>query len=149
NEARGKANITRLHTRMPFEAQNYLPGEQQSYAREWLPAASLSGKAHADFVQPLPFEMPETLTLETLQRFWAHPVRAFFQMRLRVNFRSEESEIPDTEPFTLEGLTRYQLNQEWLKTRVEENDAERLFRRVRAAGVLPYGPFGEILWDTQ
>ncbi|CAM7485354.1 exodeoxyribonuclease V subunit gamma [Citrobacter portucalensis] len=149
SEARVKAHITRLHTRMPFDAQNYLPGEQQSYAREWLPAASLSGKAHTDFVQPLPFEMPETLTLETLQRFWAHPVRAFFQMRLRVNFRSEESEIPDTEPFILEGLTRYQLNQQLLNTLVEENDAERLFRRFRAAGALPYGPFGEILWDTQ
>ncbi|TKU09851.1 exodeoxyribonuclease V subunit gamma [Citrobacter sp. wls828] len=149
SEAKVKAHITRLHTRMPFDAQNYLPGEQQSYAREWLPAASLSGKAHTDFVQPLPFTMPETLTLETLQRFWAHPVRAFFQMRLRVNFRSEESEIPETEPFILEGLSRYQLNQQLLNTLVEENDAERLFRRFRAAGALPYGPFGEILWDMQ
>lgn len=149
SEAKVKAHITRLHTRMPFDAQNYLPGEQQSYAREWLPAASLSGKAHTDFVQPLPFEMPETLTLETLQRFWAHPVRAFFQMRLRVNFRSEESEIPETEPFILEGLSRYQLNQQLLNTLVEEHDAERLFRRFRAAGSLPYGAFGEILWDTQ
>lgn len=149
SEARVKAHITRLHTRMPFDAQNYLPGEQQSYAREWLPAASLTGKAHTDFVQPLPYVMPETLTLEMLQRFWAHPVRAFFQMRLQVNFRSEESEIPETEPFILEGLTRYQLNQQLLNTLVEEHDAERLFRHFRAAGSLPYGAFGEILWDTQ
>ncbi|MDM2930031.1 exodeoxyribonuclease V subunit gamma [Citrobacter sp. Cm046] len=149
SETKVKAHITRLHTRMPFDVQNFQPGEQQSYAREWLPAANMSGKAHADFVQPLPFTMLETLTLETLQRFWAHPVRAFFQMRLRVNFRSEESEIPETEPFTLEGLTRYQLNQQLLNTLVEENDAERLFRRFRAAGSLPYGAFGEILWDTQ
>lgn len=69
SEARVKAHITRLHTRMPFDAQNYQPGEQQSYARERLPAASQSGKAHSDFVQPLPFTMPETLTLESLQRF--------------------------------------------------------------------------------
>lgn len=149
SETKVKAHITRLHTRMPFDVQNFQPGEQQSYAREWLPAANMSGKAHADFVQPLPFTMPETLTLETLQRFWAHPVRAFFQMRLRVNFRSEESEIPETEPFNLEGLTRYQLNQQLLNTLVEENDAEHLFRRFRAAGSLPYGAFGEILWDTQ
>ncbi|MGV4200694.1 exodeoxyribonuclease V subunit gamma [Citrobacter murliniae] len=149
SETKVKAHITRLHTRMPFDVQNFQPGEQQSYAREWLPAANMSGKAHADFVQPIPFTMLETLTLETLQRFWAHPVRAFFQMRLRVNFRSEESEIPETEPFTLEGLTRYQLNQQLLNTLVEENDAERLFRRFRAAGSLPYGAFGEILWDTQ
>ncbi|XNM42884.1 hypothetical protein ACLK10_15570 [Escherichia coli] len=39
--------------------------------------ASQAGKAHSEFVQPLPFTLPETVPLETLQRFWAHPVRAF------------------------------------------------------------------------
>lgn len=149
SEKRVKAHIARLHTRMPFDAQNFLPGEQQSYASEWLPAASRRGEAHSDFVQPLAFDMPETLSLETLQRFWAHPVRAFFQQRLQVNFRSEEQEIPDTEPFTLEGLTRYQLNQQLLNVLVEQDDAERLFRRFRAAGDLPYGAYGDILWEAQ
>ncbi|STJ09718.1 exodeoxyribonuclease V gamma subunit [Escherichia coli] len=129
---------------MPFDPQNYQPGERQSYAREWLPAASQAGKAHSEFVQPLPFTLPETVPLETLQRFWAHPVRAFFQMRLQVNFRTEDSEIPDTEPFILEGLSRYQINQQLLNALVEQDDAERLFRRFRAAGDLPYGAFGEI-----
>lgn len=123
--------------------------ERQSYAREWLPAASRAGKAHSEFVQPLPFTLPETVPLETLQRFWAHPVRAFFQMRLQVNFRTEDSEIPDTEPFILEGLSRYQINQQLLNALVEQDDAERLFRRFRAAGDLPYGAFGEIFWETQ
>ncbi|HDV9260862.1 TPA: exodeoxyribonuclease V subunit gamma [Escherichia coli] len=149
SEARVKAHLTCLHTRMPFDPQNYQPGERQSYAREWLPAASLAGKAHSEFVQPLPFTLPETVPLETLQRFWAHPVRAFFQMRLQVNFRTEDSEIPDTEPFILEGLSRYQINQQLLNALVEQDDAERLFRRFRAAGDLPYGAFGEIFWETQ
>ncbi len=134
SEARVKAHLTCLHTRMPFDPQNYQPGERQSYAREWLPAASQAGKAHSEFVQPLPFTLPETVPLETLQRFWAHPVRAFFQMRLQVNFRTEDSEIPDTEPFILEGLSRYQINQQLLNALVEQDDAERLFRRFRAAG---------------
>ena len=149
SEARVKAHLTCLHTRMPFDPQNYHPGERQSYAREWLPAASQVGKAHSEFVQPLPFTLPETVPLETLQRFWAHPVRAFFQMRLQVNFRTEDSEIPDTEPFILEGLSRYQINQQLLNALVEQDDAERLFRRFRAAGDLPYGAFGEIFWETQ
>ncbi|MDE8137261.1 exodeoxyribonuclease V subunit gamma [Escherichia coli] len=149
SEARVKAHLTCLHTRMPFDPQNYQPGERQSYAREWLPAASQAGKAHSEFVQPLPFTLPETVPLETLQRFWAHPVRAFFQMRLQVNFRTEDSEIPDTEPFILEGLSRYQINQQLLNALVEQYDAERLFRRFRAAGDLPYGAFGEIFWETQ
>ncbi|CAM8345223.1 exodeoxyribonuclease V subunit gamma [Escherichia coli] len=149
SEARVKAHLTCLHTRMPFDPQNYQPGERQSYVREWLPAASQAGKAHSEFVQPLPFTLPETVPLETLQRFWAHPVRAFFQMRLQVNFRTEDSEIPDTEPFILEGLSRYQINQQLLNALVEQDDAERLFRRFRAAGDLPHGAFGEIFWETQ
>ncbi len=91
----------------------------------------------------------DTLTFEQLQRFWAHPVRAFFQQRLQVNFRSEESEIPDAEPFTLEGLERYQLNLQLLNALVEEEDADKLYRRYRAAGQLPYGAFGEIVWEAQ
>lgn len=40
SEARVKAHLTCLHTRMPFDPQNYQPCERQSYAREWSPAAS-------------------------------------------------------------------------------------------------------------
>jgi exodeoxyribonuclease V gamma subunit len=45
-------------------------------------------------------------------------VRAFFQQRLQVNFRSEENDIPDSEPFTLDGLERYQLNLQLLNALV-------------------------------
>ncbi|UMX70471.1 hypothetical protein MJ585_22720 [Klebsiella pneumoniae] len=44
----------------------------------------------------------DSLPFDQLLRF-AAPVRAFFQQRLRVNFRAEEDDIPDDEPFTLEG----------------------------------------------
>lgn len=149
SERRVKAHITHLHTRMPFDPANYTVDEWQSYARDWLPAASLQGEEHLPFIQTLETPSLETLAFDQLQRFWAHPVRAFFQMRLRVNFRPEESDIPDAEPFILDGLDRYQLNDELLNALVEEQDAEKLFRRYRAAGVLPYGAFGEIVWETQ
>ncbi|MCI1897877.1 MAG: exodeoxyribonuclease V subunit gamma [Enterobacter sp.] len=149
SEQRVKAHITHLHSRMPFDPANYVNDEQQSYAREWLPAAKKEGTAQTDFIQPLAPLPIEPLNFEQLQRFWAHPVRAFFQQRLQVSFRSEESEIPDAEPFTLEGLSRYQLNNQLLNALVEQDDAQMLFRRYRAAGQLPYGAFGEIAWDAQ
>ncbi|HHA1272084.1 TPA: exodeoxyribonuclease V subunit gamma [Enterobacter mori] len=149
SEQRVKAHITFCHSRMPFDPVNYVANEHQSYAREWLPAAKKEGMAHTDFIQELD-ELPlETLTFEQLQRFWAHPVRAFFQQRLQVNFRSEESEIPDAEPFILDGLERYKLNLQLLNALVEQEDAATLFRRYRAAGQLPYGAFGEIVWEAQ
>ncbi|MGG7447507.1 exodeoxyribonuclease V subunit gamma [Kosakonia oryzendophytica] len=149
SEQRVKAHITHLHTRMPFDPANYVADEWQSYARDWLPAASQQGETHPAFIQPLEPLPLQTLAFDQLQRFWAHPVRAFFQMRLQVNFRPEESEIPDAEPFVLDGLSRYQLNNELLNALVEQQDAEKLFRRYRAAGALPYGAFGEIIWETQ
>ena len=147
--ARVIQHLTHLHTRMPFDAENFVSDEVQSFAQEWLPAASQQGVAHETFIQPLPAQPLETLAFEQLQRFWTHPVRAFFQMRLQVNFRPEASDIPDAEPFILDGLNRYQLNQTLLNALVEQEDAEKLFRRYRAAGELPYGAFGEIVWETQ
>ncbi|MFP2468494.1 exodeoxyribonuclease V subunit gamma [Pseudescherichia vulneris] len=149
SERRVKAHITHQHSRMPFDAANFIPGERQSYAREWLKAASLEGEAHGEFIQPLPPVVFDTLAFEQLQRFWSHPVRAFFQMRLQVNFRTEESDIPETEPFTLEGLTRYHLNQQLVNTLVDEQDPGLMYRRFRAGGELPFGAFGEIAWDDQ
>ncbi|WP_024561579.1 exodeoxyribonuclease V subunit gamma [Franconibacter pulveris 601] len=147
---RVKAHLTRLHPRTPFDAENFLPArELQSYAREWLPAASDQGEAHPEFIQALEPEPVEELPFEQLQRFWRHPVRAFFQMRLKVNFRTEESELPDAEPFTLDSLGRYQLNQQLLNTLVEKEDPDLLYRRYRAAGELPYGAFGELFWESQ
>ena len=41
SERRVKEHITHLHTRMPFDAANYLPDEDQSYAESgWPPPAS-------------------------------------------------------------------------------------------------------------
>lgn len=149
SEKHVKSHICYLHPRMPFDAANFIEGERQSFASDWLPAASLKGVAHPEFIQQLPSQPLVSLSFDQLVRFWGHPVRAFFQMRLRVNFRPEESDIPDAEPFMLEGLSRYQLNQELLNALVEKQDAKMLFRRYRAAGALPYGAFGEIIWETQ
>jgi exodeoxyribonuclease V gamma subunit len=149
SEKNVKAHICHLHPRMPFDAANFVPGEWQSYAREWLPAATEQGEAQPEFIQQLSPATFETLTVEQLLRFWTHPVRAFFQMRLRVNFRPEDGDIPDAEPFVLDGLDRYKLNQELLNALVNHEDADKLFRRYRASGSLPYGAFGEIIWEMQ
>ncbi|MFW4398503.1 exodeoxyribonuclease V subunit gamma, partial [Klebsiella pneumoniae] len=129
SEARVKAHITHLHTRMPFDVANFQEDENKSYAREWLAAAGQQGEAHSDFIQPLTAPPIDSLPFDQLLRFWQHPVRAFFQQRLRVNFRAEEDDIPDDEPFTLEGLSRYQLNQQLLNTLIEEQDVSAMFRR--------------------
>ncbi|HEI8868411.1 exodeoxyribonuclease V subunit gamma [Serratia sp. AKBS12] len=143
-------HLLRWHARMPFAAENFLPGaEAQSYAAEWLPAADRRGEAHPVFNQPLSPEPQPQLSLDDLLRFYRHPIRAFFQLRLGVNFILEETELADEEPFTLDNLSRYQFNNQLLNALIEDQDATRLYQRIRACGGLPYGPFGEIYWQKQ
>lgn len=143
-------HLLKRHARMPFAAENFLPGsEDQSYAAEWLAAADGRGAAHPEFNQPLLVEEKTQVSLDELLRFYRHPIRAFFQLRLGVNFILEETDLPEDEPFTLDNLSRYQFNSQLLNTLIEGEDAGKLYQRVRASGGLPYGAFGEIYWQKQ
>ncbi|PVZ85329.1 exodeoxyribonuclease V subunit gamma [Serratia sp. S1B] len=147
---RVREHLLQHHARMPFAAVNFLPGsEEQSYAAEWLPAAQGNGVAHPGFSHPLPQEEKTQVAFDELLRFYRHPIRAFFQLRLGVNFILEETELPEEEPFTLDNLDRYQFNSQLLNTLIEGEESTPLYQRLRAAGSLPYGAFGEIYWQKQ
>lgn len=142
--------LLKWHPRMPFAVENFLPGsEQQSYAAEWLPAATGRGTAPLCFNQSLPPVGKQQISLNDLRRFYRHPIRAFFQLRLGVSFILEENELPNEEPFTLDNLSHYKLNSQLLNTLIEGDSSSRLFKRLYAAGELPFGAFGEIYWQKQ
>lgn len=143
-------HLVKRHSRMPFASENFLPdSEQQSYASEWLPAANCRIKTSMPFNQLLPPVYEQKISLDELQRFYRHPIRAFFQLRLGVSFDGKGIELPDEEPFTLDNLSRYRLNNQLLHTLIEGNDPRKMFQRVSAAGELPFGAFGKILWQKQ
>lgn len=138
------------HTRMPFSPKNFIPGsKQQSYAAEWLPAANRVGKVPIKFSQPLPPEGNKKILLDDLKQFYRHPIRAFFHVRLGVNFSWKETEIRNEEPFVLDSISRYELNTQLLNTLIENEDESNLFHRIRASGKLPFGTFGVIYWEKQ
>lgn len=148
--ARVRRHITYQHTRTAFDAENFDPqSSQQSYAAQWLPAASGQGQAHAAFIQPLAEVINQQLDIETLQRFWQHPVRSFFQQRLKVSLHHDSDEVENDEPFALDNLQRYQLRQQILNAMVEQQDIRQLYQRYRSSGQLPYAAFGDLLWQQQ
>lgn len=143
-----RQHLTCQHPRTPFDADNFRPGDlQQSYASHWLPAASGQGQAHSAFIQPLPKVQHNEVDTDTLQRFWRHPVRSFFRMRLQVSLDHDADELPDSEPFDLNALQRYQLNQQLLNALTENQDTDVIYQRYRGAGQLPYAAFGDQLWQ--
>ncbi|WP_409309699.1 exodeoxyribonuclease V subunit gamma [Pectobacterium sp. B1J-3] len=138
------------HSRMPFDAENFLPDPiPQSFAAEWLAAANRQGQSQPDFDRELPLQHYTEITLDDLKRFYRHPVRAFFQLRLGVSFMLQNDELLDEEPFIVDNLSRYQLNTELLNTLIVQGDPDQLYQRIRAAGGLPFGAFGELYWQAQ
>ncbi|MBL8485667.1 MAG: exodeoxyribonuclease V subunit gamma [Rhodocyclaceae bacterium] len=117
-----------------------------TYAREWERSGPASKSAGAE--GPLPavrFEAP--VQLGQLAAFLRDPVKAFFRERLRVSYEMEELAAEDDEPFSLDALAQYGLQDLLIKARLEalrDGQSEtgavsRQLARIRRRGELPIG----------
>ena len=111
------------------------------------PAPFLSG--------PLPLEEPaggeagavREVDVEELVRFFEQPARSFLRSRLGLSLPDEGAEIPDREPMSLEGLARWQLGDALLSRAIAGEDLSQAATSVRAAGALPLGVPGELVYE--
>ena len=125
-----------------------------SYASEWLPKPLSSPSCALTFLQgPLPQpESCQQVDLSRLVRFWNHPVRFFLEQRMGLRSRYAEEILPEAEAFFLDHLQKYLLSQEIISTqRAEGAEGEKTqpappLYRMQAAGHLPGGRFGHILY---
>lgn len=139
------------HNRVPFAKENFLPETPyQSFASEWLPAAKTTNKVDEPFCSVFEIREPITeISLEQLLRFYRHPIRAFFQQRLKVHFSIEETELPEEEPFNLGRLQRYKINDQILDLLVKDKNIEPFYSALKASGQLPARQFGQLFWEQQ
>ncbi|WP_241570013.1 exodeoxyribonuclease V subunit gamma [Rosenbergiella collisarenosi] len=147
---RVQQHLVLAQARTPFSVENFSPTNPwRSFAQQWTAAANRTGSLQPTFAQPLAALIPEELPISALASFWRHPIRAWFTRRLCVYFHREAVGLPESEPFTHDHLTRYQLNQLLLNTLIEQEPADRLYRHYRLSGQLPYGAYGRLTWQRQ
>jgi len=89
------------------------------------------------------------LELDALETFWWNPCRAFLQQALRVRVRKEDEREEQDEPFALDALARYQLQDDAVR-RVQHQQPEHddLLAIQRARGVLPVGARGDVAYGA-
>ncbi|MDF3932192.1 exodeoxyribonuclease V subunit gamma [Pseudomonas citronellolis] len=141
--------LTTVHPLQPF-SRRYFGGEPGlfSYAHEW---AELYAQVAAPTAAPALSQWEESrkVSPEQLQSFLKDPVKYFFTRRLRVYLDEEEQTQFDSEPFGLDGLERYQLQDQLLKAALAVPQADRegaleaAANRLRRSGQLPLAGFGE------
>jgi len=81
-----------------------------------------------------------------LEDFFLHPARFIVRQRLGIRFEEDSGAPEEREPFELDPLTRYRIGQAMLATLREGGDPARLFEVTRAAGEIPHGSVGELLF---
>lgn len=91
----------------------------------------------------------KVIRISQLINFWSHPVRAWFQQGLGVDFKIDTEVLPDKEVFSLEHYDRYRINKLLVDSLAKGENTERIYKKFFTAGALPYGAFGEKIWKDQ
>ncbi|WP_089715850.1 exodeoxyribonuclease V subunit gamma [Halomonas daqiaonensis] len=152
--------LTTEHPLQPF-SRAYFPAQAEqasrnvsarrlfTYAHEWHDVHGERAPAREEselgtFVQENP------LTLVQLGNFLRDPTKAFFNTRLRVFLEREDVTSLDQEPFSLDGLTLWQLQDTLIQAQRRAIDAgeprleamNATLERLEGQGVLAMGAFG-------
>lgn len=153
--------LTVAHRLQPFNPAYFNQGGDErlfSYAREW--RAVEAGRTQADGVglataaAHLPDGgEPGPLTLKLVSDFVKNPVRSFFQRRLGIRFETDDPVGADQEPFAIDALENWQLQDELIQvqkaalvaggSRQAALDAQ--LDRIALRGELPAGEFGKLV----
>jgi len=137
------------HPLHPFSPINFDPSHPEffSYSAENQEASQFFatlGTSAPFFSGPLPAppESWRTCDLDQLIRFFAHPVRFLMEQRLGIHIQESSEDLVDTEPFNLNALQLFQVNQLLLRADQEGRAPDQSYAALRAAGLLPHGRTG-------
>jgi len=105
----GLPDRTTVHALQPFSRRYFEEGGLLTYAGEWRSAhrEGEDSTASDDALPPYELEPDYRLKLGELVSFLRQPARYFFRRRLGVNFGGNEVVGEDEEPFSLDALERY------------------------------------------
>jgi exodeoxyribonuclease V gamma subunit len=143
-----QAHIETRHRLQAFSAAYFKTGRLFSYSSENL-QASLAARLERDLPAPFfPTQLPEPgiewrqITLRLLTEFLCHPARFLAVRRLGLELLPKSGALDEREPFELDGLSRYAIEQELLDFKLKGRDLAATAELVRASGRLPASASG-------
>jgi exodeoxyribonuclease V gamma subunit len=109
-----------------------------------------TGSVTAAALPPLPRDTP--LSLLELAAFLRDPIGQFFEQRLGIRLREDDDDTPDHEPFSLDALENWQLQDQLIQAQKAAVAAgtptgealQSALDRLTRSGVLPPGAFGSL-----
>ena len=150
--------IETVHPLQPFDDRCFRPGELNRPGPWSFDAGAFAGAAARRARRPdkapllegsLP-SLPEegtVIDLAELQSFLRHPVKAFWRQRLQLHLPSDDRELSDDLPTSLDGLECWAAADRLLRASVAGHGVEEWERHERALGTLPPGGLGDVVLE--
>ena len=142
------------HPLQAFSPRNFqINGQLFSYSADNCAAGLVSEKDRVEappfFDQPLsdPEKEWREVEIARLVDFFSHPAKFFVRQRLGIDLPRDREEAEDREPFDLHALDRYGIEQQLLDDALDGVDPESALASVRAAGKLPPGGTGGVVFE--
>ena len=144
----------RLQGFSPLYFDGHDPEHLFSYDRESsqaVEARRVSGRSRRLFIdEPLQIDVGATIQIDLpqLARFLANPAAAFLEQRLHVAPFNPAEEPDDSEPFSLDALSRYTLSQELVTRLLKGAGYDECLSTARSSGTLPPLSAGKAAFDN-
>jgi exonuclease V gamma subunit len=131
-------------------AKNARAVERSQIAADYAGAAVLQGRTHSDspglWSEALEASTAnQDVTFRDLNELFREPCRVFVR-RLGLQIPEEASELSQADALDLDGLSRWSLRDQLLRSRIAGSDEQKLLARLEAAGDRPRGQYGHALW---
>ena len=150
-----RGTIEIIHPRQPFDDRCFTPGQLNQPGPWSFDAGAFAGAVARDrragenrllIDGPLPPDPDEDVVigLAELQRFFRHPVKAFWLQRLRLHLTDEDRGQSDDLSTSLLGLERWSVADRLLRARLAGHANDEWERHERALGTLPPGGLGDV-----
>ncbi|MGQ0656749.1 MAG: exodeoxyribonuclease V subunit gamma [Chromatiales bacterium] len=147
-----------LLVRQPLQpfSRRYFDGTDPrlfSYREDNCIAAALGGTGQRVMFlsEPLPpaEAMWRQVSLDDLLAFYRHPVRFLLRRRLRIELGETTRELDDAEPFQLQRRDLQALREQWMARVQRGMSGDAAEALLRAGGMLPHGPIGDVTLRAQ
>ncbi|MBT6504566.1 MAG: exodeoxyribonuclease V subunit gamma [Deltaproteobacteria bacterium] len=98
---------------------------------------------------PEPDSQWNSVDIDQLISFFDNPSKFLLKQRLGLSLDDESETISETEPFQLDGLDRYTLNQKLVASQLQNHTASEVRDFFQANGILPPENVGRVLYNQQ
>jgi len=148
-----KKSLITKHPLQPFSKRYFQQDSPLfSYAEDYFDVIKNTRTKIAQpfFRNPLP-EVEHSwrkITIEQFIQFYRNPCAYLLQKRLGIYFEDQTLLIENTEPFNVEGLDKYHLQQKLLEHKLNGADNQALFSIIKASGILPPEQMGERIYEA-